>query len=196
MGHDPCGVWAGQQAVSNSRGRGAGRQRENNDSQPAQAGQREAAVAQREMAATSVPCGRHRPACAAADGACACAPESLAARCWPSALQAARTALVPKPPAQVPSYEVAPTVGLSVEEFETDSIKFQAFDMSGEVSKAREKACVPLTFAESSCPTKPYVHGFASAARDDFAVRAVSFKGALGPSVRERGCDYLRPGQR
>ncbi|CAE7246294.1 arl6 [Symbiodinium sp. KB8] len=30
------------------------------------------------------------------------------------------------------SYEVAPTVGLSVEEFETDSIKFQAFDMSGE----------------------------------------------------------------
>jgi len=28
---------------------------------------------------------------------------------------------------------VAPTVGLSVEEFETEAIKFQAFDMSGEV---------------------------------------------------------------
>ena len=34
--------------------------------------------------------------------------------------------------AQVPAYEVAPTVGLSTEEFETDSVKFQAFDMSGE----------------------------------------------------------------
>lgn len=34
---------------------------------------------------------------------------------------------------QVPTYEVAPTVGLSVEEFETEAIKFQAFDMSGEV---------------------------------------------------------------